>query len=75
MPNGSCTITRAVIFQKVIDIYRKWKIWIELPCDFYREKTCRFLPRRNTRYRVLCARRNIRESRYDMLTVKYSTVC
>jgi len=72
MPNGSCTITRAVIFQKVIEIYiykmenMDWAtVW------FLSWKTCRFLSRRNTRYRVLCARRNtllcsMCES-YDML--------
>jgi len=74
MPDGSCTIIRAVIFQKVIDIYKMENMdWATM--WFLSWKTCCFLPRRNARYCVLCARRNIRESRYDMLTVKYGTVC
>jgi len=62
MPNGSCTITRAVIFQKVIDIYIYIYIMENMDWTtvwFLSWKTCRFLPRRNTRYCVLCARKNI----------------
>jgi len=39
----------------VIDIYRKWKIWIELPCDFYREKYVAFY-REETHVTVFCVR-------------------